>query len=613
MGLRHTAILLAAFGWLLVTQAAHAQGTELGTRVDRTTEPGNGRKLESINYAECVRNDVFTFDVTPTAPAGSSLGDYQLEVWAGTGCKAKDARITSESCRLVFTDGPSSNGNRVEVEAQEIVADDGGKTPEAHTDEDCTSSTQGENKVSLFFLLVDGSDDLPSEDGWAEYPLTFDMEAPEAPTNVSAGVGENALVISWDEPEDSDGVSGYRFYCDPPPGGDVGEGGATGTAGASGTPSGECGSSVLTLGAEPPAGYECGSTSDTATNGEATGLDNGQSYAVAVATFDEYYNVGVLSEVACGIPAPVTGFFEAYRAAGGEAGGGFCAMHAGKSRTAAALFSLVLLGLVIRKRRAIRGRPGSKTARVVAALAVGASFLVLPGAAHAQGTDEFGAYGGLEDRGLRRSPQEAAFEIRVGPYRPNVDDAVAGSPYEATFGNSTRWHAGFEVDWQVLRLERTLSFGPGFSLGYTRAGAKAPLSDGSGRSSQDTEIEILPMFLAGVLRIDALADRTAIPLAPYAKLGFGYALWWTSDGESGARAEGVAGKGASYGYTYSLGVMLRLDPLDPADAASADASLGINHSGIFIEWFGSSLDGFGSPDVLEVGTNTWVMGLTIEM
>jgi hypothetical protein len=596
---------------LLVAEAAHAQSTTLGTRVYRSTPVSDARE-GTLNKAECVRNDSFTFDVTPTAP--SSLGNYQLEVWKGSGCADKGARITAPTCRLLARANPSANSNSIEVSAQDIVARDPGKIPPAATEEDCTSGVPEPSTVTLYFLLVDSADDVPTGGTWAEYPLKFDMVAPDAPDSVSAGVGENTLVVSWEQPDDATDIGGYRFYCDPPPAGaDVGEGGATGSAGATGTPSGECGSSILTAGSDPPAGYECGDTSGTSTNGEAEGLENGLSYAVAVATFDNYDNVGVLSEVACGTPAPVTGFFEAYRAAGGEAGGGYCAMHAGKSRTAAALFALALLGLVLRKRRSVRARPRDKAARMAAMLAIGASFLTLPGAAHAQGTDEFGAYGGLEDRGLRRSPQEAAFEIRVGPYRPNVDDAVAGSPYESTFGNSTRWHAGFEVDWQVLRLERTLSLGPGFSLAYTRAGAKAPLSDGSGRSSQDTEIEILPMFLAAVLRIDALADRTAIPLAPYAKLGFGYALWWTSDGESGARADGVSGKGASYGYTYSLGVVLRLDPLDPADAATADASLGINHSGLFIEWFGSSLDGFGSPDVLEVGTNTWVMGLTIEM
>jgi hypothetical protein len=610
MGPRHPAIWLLTFGLLLAAPVAHAQSTEVGTRVDRSTDAGGNRAVNTLNKAECVRNDSFTFDVTPSAP--SSLNNYVLEVWSGSGCADKAARVTNESCRLVDSQTPNGDGNTFIVEAQNILGKDGGKNPEAATEEDCTSTTGGENKITLFFLLVDSNDDAANADSPGVYEIEYDLVAPKPPTDISAGIGESSLVVRWSAPDDTEDVSGYRFYCDPPPGGGepVGEGGG---AGMSGTPTDGCGSSALVPGSEPPADYGCGDTSGTATNGEATGLENGQTYAVAVASVDGFGNVGVLSTLGCGTPEPVTGFFEAYRNAGGEAGGGYCALHAGKSRLSAALVGLAVLGLVFRRRRTTaRGarNPGAKAAGL---LALGATLLTFSATARAQGVDEFGAYGGLEDRGQRRSPQEAAFEIRVGPYRPHIDDAVAGSPYKDIFGSSRRWHAGFEVDWQVLRIERTLSLGPGFSLAYTRAGAKAPLASGAGRSAQDTELEIVPMFLAGVLRIDALADRTLVPLAPYAKLGFGYALWWASDGEDGARADGVAGKGASYGYTYSLGVLLRLDPLDPADAASADASLGINHSGLFIEWFGSSLDGFGSSDVLEVGTNTWVAGLTIEM
>jgi hypothetical protein len=230
----------------------------------------------------------------------------------------------------------------------------------------------------------------------------------------------------------------------------------------------------------------------------------------------------------------------------------------------------------------------------------------------AQGVDEFGAYGGLERRGKNRSAQEAAFEFRVGPYRPHVDDDLTGTPYEDTFGNDTRWHAGIEVDWQLLRLPDTLSFGPGIGIAYTHASAEAPLASGNGLSAQQTTLGIVPFHLVGVLRLDAIADRTMVPLVPYAKLGLGYALWWSSIGEKASRVDGEVARGASYGLVYALGVVFRLDPLDPGSAASADASLGINHSGVFIEWFNSSLDGFGSGK-MQVGTSTWVVGLNLEI
>lgn len=233
--------------------------------------------------------------------------------------------------------------------------------------------------------------------------------------------------------------------------------------------------------------------------------------------------------------------------------------------------------------------------------------------AFAQGVDEFGAYGGLEQRGHARSGQTVAFEARFGPYRPGVDHALPGHPYKDIFGDSTRWQVGFEVDWQAFRIPRTLSLGPGLGWAFTQSSAKAPLTSGDGLSAENTTLAVMPMHLVAALRVDWLADHTVFPLVPYAKAGLGYALWWSNIGDSATRVDGQVGKGSSYGYVVAVGMMLRLDPLDPQTAATADASLGINHSGLFIEYFKSNLNGFGSATTMEVGTSTWVAGLVLEI
>ncbi|HTQ07519.1 MAG TPA: MXAN_2562 family outer membrane beta-barrel protein [Polyangiaceae bacterium] len=248
---------------------------------------------------------------------------------------------------------------------------------------------------------------------------------------------------------------------------------------------------------------------------------------------------------------------------------------------------------------------------------LGSAALLAVSPAFAQGVDEFGAYGGLENRGHERSPQNVAFEARFGPYRPGVDADLPGHPYKDIFGDATRWEGGIEVDWQVFRIPHTLSLGPGLGWAFTQSSAKAPLTvplpDGQTLSAENTTLAIMPMHLVATLRLDWLADHTVVPLVPYAKLGMGYALWWSNIGESSTRVNGEVGKGASYGYVAALGLMLRLDPLDPLTAATADASLGINHSGLFIEYFKSNLNGFGSDTTMEVGTSTWVAGLVLEI
>jgi hypothetical protein len=58
--------------------------------------------------------------------------------------------------------------------------------------------------------------------------------------------------------------------------------------------------------------------------------------------------------------------------------------------------------------------------------------------------------------------------------------------------------------------------------------------------------------------------------------------------------------------------MFLLDILDEQTARDADNGLGINNSYIFAEWFDSELDAFGSKSRLNVGANSWVLGLAIE-
>jgi hypothetical protein len=62
------------------------------------------------------------------------------------------------------------------------------------------------------------------------------------------------------------------------------------------------------------------------------GLTDGVTYAVAVAAVDNSGNPGppsAQSPTTCNYPAPVNDFYALYRGAGGQAGGGFCALQGG--------------------------------------------------------------------------------------------------------------------------------------------------------------------------------------------------------------------------------------------------------------------------------------------
>ena len=228
--------------------------------------------------------------------------------------------------------------------------------------------------------------------------------------------------------------------------------------------------------------------------------------------------------------------------------------------------------------------------------------------ARAQGADELGSF---QQRGQHDSDQDSAIEARFGPYRPNVDDDVTGAPFEDTFGTKNYYAIGLEYDWQIFRIPSFGTVGPGVGWSYVRFSAKAPRADGTGLSSQNTRLWVMPFWAVGVLRVDVLARDFQIPFVPYGKLGFTYALWSCNTGDSRCRsADGRLGRGSETGYQYALGLMLLLDWLDPESAREMDNSVGVNNSYFFGEWYGSDVNSFGSG--MQVGTNTWTLGLAFE-
>lgn len=254
--------------------------------------------------------------------------------------------------------------------------------------------------------------------------------------------------------------------------------------------------------------------------------------------------------------------------------------------------------------------------RLSIALAAISPCLVLALATPAQAQPpEIDDFGPVEPAQPVESPQSMAVELRIGPYRPNIDEEFAGegpSPFETHFGKGRRWLLGFEVDWQLLRLKDIGSLGPAFGWGITSMSGEG-FTDEKQATKAKTSLGIMPMHASAVLRIDAIAQNTPVPFSPYAKAGLGYALWWTSDGEKLERAvDGTKGSDTSYGYVWALGGMLMLDVFNQGAAANLDSTYGINHSYLFVEWFNSDLDGFNSGK-MQVGVNTWIAGITLEM
>lgn len=225
-----------------------------------------------------------------------------------------------------------------------------------------------------------------------------------------------------------------------------------------------------------------------------------------------------------------------------------------------------------------------------------------------------------EDRPMYESPQSWAFELRFGPYKPLIDEEFKSSgatPYKTIYGGSNRVVVGAELDYQALRIPYVGTLGPGAAWHFTKMTGMAKQQGTTVDSAESTSLWIMPMYLVGVLRVDVFARTFGVPLVPYAKLGAGYAIWKASNdlGTSvyGDSSSNVVGKGHSYGLHYAGGLMLELDPFDRHSAAQLDESVGINHSYLYLEWYKSQLDGFGSGNQMQVGASTWSLGLAFEI
>lgn len=372
---------------LLFSETARAQLKPNIRAIDRTQITRN-EPLRGINdfpywvsRADCIKDDEITFSVQVTTPNTDNF-----EVWAGAADCTQLAQRQGDqaTCWRVFSGSVVKSPADITLRARDIVAKNGpsnGSTGVPGTEEDCNS--QEYVKLGLYFMYINDAGAVSSntvvfnESG-------IDLEGPISPNITEVAPSDNRLLIRWEESNPGE-FAGYRIYCadavevsttstaltlldgavvdgavvegaavdgaalentalsdttandtnvTSPAGRDtaveagaisVGDGGDVGTdAGGPTTPTG-CGGSVLIEGELPPTSRLCG-TVDTfsKTSAYAPDLQNGRRYAVGITAVDRLGNESPLSNVLCNSPREVYTFFEDYRAAGGDGGGGFC-------------------------------------------------------------------------------------------------------------------------------------------------------------------------------------------------------------------------------------------------------------------------------------------------
>jgi hypothetical protein len=183
------------------------------------------------------------------------------------------------------------------------------------------------------------------------------------------------------------------------------------------------------------------------------------------------------------------------------------------------------------------------------------------------------------------SPMRVSWEFRTGPYNPDR------TPWKETFADDHGWLFATEVDITLYKIPYVGQLALGLGFGWSSYSAKAfsVNEDGSlgARSGETTKLTLFPISTLAVLRVDALARHTIVPLTFAGKLGADYMRWKsTTGGESD-------GKGLNTGLRWGLQAALELDFIDRRAARRLDEDFGINHTYIFGEYMGSRTQSFG--------------------
>jgi hypothetical protein len=376
----------------------------------------NGVASDYINRQDCLNDAQLTI---PLYLTGIPNTQQFLMAWAGTAdCTAQAARqVPTNTCWKVLASPIQQIANpNIHIRVQDLVqwinptttlpAQYQAAGPEACNNPNIAS---GGAPVTIYFMFL-SSDTDNSAVGTAKYTIPVILRGPAPPSNVTAAIGDTALILNW-SPSSDPSILGYQVFVDPPPNGqtpaptspadasagqlvcitgvtdggvdeagnhlpgvrydagcyEAGAGSSAGGGAASTCPStvivsgnattssnGD-GGTVVTGGTLPPSdpAYSAGGPQGQISNSfTASGLQNGVEYTVAVAGVDKYHNIGPLSAPACETPQPVNDFWKVYREDGGQAGGGFCALEApGMPAGTTPLLILAAFGLIAWVRR----------------------------------------------------------------------------------------------------------------------------------------------------------------------------------------------------------------------------------------------------------------------
>ncbi|MCL2726572.1 MAG: hypothetical protein FWD69_19300 [Polyangiaceae bacterium] len=316
----------------------------LGSDGKPVTKRGLNFNPEGVSLQDCVDDQSIQFPLT----LSNFVANAPLQVWASLGddCTTQTARSGGvQTCWQLVSGIPLSTNPSVNISVRAIMS---GVLSATSTDaSESICGTIPRSTVAVNFLYFDPGN-IATASANVAVNVAVNTIGPDAPTGLTHLPGNQRIHVYWDAIGEGgvNAITGVKVYCDPTqanPGDadadvDADVDADDADADAASTSTGDCFSpnfvSANGGSIQPDNAFDsqflCGSiTGNTGSQviaSEVGGhpLENGVSYAVALAATDDFQNVGPLSEVQCETPQPTTDFWENYKDAGGGAGGVYC-------------------------------------------------------------------------------------------------------------------------------------------------------------------------------------------------------------------------------------------------------------------------------------------------
>jgi hypothetical protein len=177
-----------------------------------------------INFQDCEDDIHLVFTLLET---GGSTGDAPdiLQVWAGTtDCTQTTARSGAESpfCWQVAGAQEFITTTSFDIYARTLtryidstldaVPNSGNPVSASQPESAChTQTSSGQVAMNIYFMFLPNTGDA-APDAYLAYPLNADLVGPLAPYNLTAGIGDQLLLLNWSSQIDST-IQGFNIYA----------------------------------------------------------------------------------------------------------------------------------------------------------------------------------------------------------------------------------------------------------------------------------------------------------------------------------------------------------------------------------------------------------------